>query len=90
MEIRTDLEIGQRTQLVMTPHMQQALRVLQAPAEELATVLSEALSTNPFLEEDSPAGQERRYVAMDGLLLLGFGPRAPEAVRSLATALRGG
>ncbi|MBO6560974.1 MAG: ABC transporter substrate-binding protein [Nisaea sp.] len=38
----------------------------------------------------TPAGQERRYVAMDGLLLLGFGPRAPEAVRSLATALRGG
>ncbi|WP_420406044.1 heme/hemin ABC transporter substrate-binding protein [Nisaea sp.] len=38
----------------------------------------------------TPAGRERRYVAMEGMLLLGFGPRAPEAVRRLATALRGG
>lgn len=38
----------------------------------------------------TPAGKERRYVAMDGMLLLGFGPRTPEAIRSLATALRGG
>ncbi|WP_193182988.1 heme/hemin ABC transporter substrate-binding protein [Nisaea sediminum] len=38
----------------------------------------------------TPAGKERRYVAMEGMFLLGFGPRAPEAVRSLATALRGG
>jgi len=38
----------------------------------------------------TPAGRERRYVAMDGMLLLGFGPRTPEAVRTLASALRGG
>jgi len=35
----------------------------------------------------TPAGAERRVVAMDGLLLLGFGLRLPQAVRSLAAAL---
>ena len=52
MEIQTGLEVGQRTQLVMTQRMQQSLRVLQAPSAELAELLNEALSTNPFLEED--------------------------------------
>jgi len=35
----------------------------------------------------TPAGQARRAVVMDGLLLLGFGPRTPQAVRDLARAL---
>lgn len=35
------------------------------------------------------AGAEGRLVAMDGLLLLGFGPRTPQAARALAEALHG-
>ena len=35
----------------------------------------------------TPAGAERRVVAMDGLLLLGFSLRLPQAVRDLANAL---
>lgn len=35
----------------------------------------------------TPAGQAGRLVTMDGLLLLGFGPRTPEGVRGLAAAL---
>lgn len=35
----------------------------------------------------TPAGRSARLVAMDGLLLLGFGPRTPEAIRRLAAAL---
>lgn len=35
----------------------------------------------------TPAGQARRVVAMDGLLLLGFGPRTAEAARGLRAAL---
>lgn len=35
----------------------------------------------------TPAGREQRVVAMDALLLLGFGPRTPEAARQLAEAL---
>lgn len=35
----------------------------------------------------TPAGRNRRLVAMDGLLLLGFGPRTPAAIATLATQL---
>lgn len=35
----------------------------------------------------TPAGHARRFVEMDGLLLLGFGPRTPQAIRELAAAL---
>jgi iron complex transport system substrate-binding protein len=38
----------------------------------------------------TPAGQAGRLVTMDGLLLLGFGPRTPDAVRQLAAALHPG
>jgi iron complex transport system substrate-binding protein len=37
--------------------------------------------------ESTPAGVNRRLVMMDGLYLLGFGPRAPAAVRDLMTNL---
>lgn len=36
---------------------------------------------------ETPAGREGRIVAMDGLLLLGFGPRTPQAIEKLAAAL---
>ncbi|MEM6546269.1 MAG: ABC transporter substrate-binding protein [Pseudomonadota bacterium] len=35
----------------------------------------------------TPAGQAKRAVTMDGMLLLGFGPRTPEAIAQLARAL---
>lgn len=35
----------------------------------------------------TPAARESRVVAMDGLLLLGFGPRTPKAIAQLARAL---
>ncbi|MEJ0042656.1 MAG: ABC transporter substrate-binding protein [Rhizomicrobium sp.] len=35
----------------------------------------------------TPAGRNGRIVAMDALLLLGFGPRTPEALDTLASAL---
>lgn len=37
----------------------------------------------------TPAGRQRRVVAQDALLLLGFGPRLPQAVGALAQALHG-
>lgn len=36
---------------------------------------------------DTPAGRDGRIVVMDGLKLLGFGPRTPQAVAELARAL---
>jgi iron complex transport system substrate-binding protein len=38
----------------------------------------------------TPAGKARRVVAMESLLLLGFGPRTPQAIRTLAAALHPG
>ncbi|HWA47540.1 MAG TPA: ABC transporter substrate-binding protein [Dongiaceae bacterium] len=38
----------------------------------------------------TPAAKARRVVAMDSLLLLGFGPRTPQAIRDLAVALHPG
>lgn len=37
----------------------------------------------------TPAAEDRALVRMDGLLLLGFGPRTPQAVRELNAALYG-
>jgi len=36
----------------------------------------------------TPAGRDRRAMTMDGMLLLGFGPRTPDAILALAKALR--
>ncbi|NNM72875.1 heme/hemin ABC transporter substrate-binding protein [Enterovirga aerilata] len=38
----------------------------------------------------TPAGRDRRLVKMNGLYLLGFGPRTPEAARELLLALKPG
>ena len=38
----------------------------------------------------TPAGQDVRIVSIDGLLLLGFGPRTGEAIRTLAAELHPG
>lgn len=35
----------------------------------------------------TPAGQNGNLIAMDGLLLLGFGPRTPEAIQMLASEI---
>ena len=48
------------------------------PAEELFALPAFART---------PAAGKKALVAMDGLYLVGFGPREPEAVRDLATAL---
>ncbi|MEM7120389.1 MAG: ABC transporter substrate-binding protein [Pseudomonadota bacterium] len=46
----------------------------------------EAILSRPEIAA-TPAGQNGDIVVMDGLLLLGFGPRTPEAARELALAL---
>ncbi len=46
----------------------------------------EAILSRPEIAA-TPAGRNGDLVVMDGLLLLGFGPRTPEAARALASAL---
>lgn len=48
----------------------------------------QALRARPEIAA-TPAGRTGRIVPMDALLLLGFGPRTPQAVSALAAALRG-
>lgn len=50
LEIRQDLRLTQK--LVLTPQLQQAIKLLQMPQLELSQMLTQELTENPFLEED--------------------------------------
>jgi RNA polymerase sigma-54 factor len=51
MEMKAHLQLKMTQKLVMTPRLQQALRLLQMPALELQQVLKQELLQNPLLEE---------------------------------------
>ena len=53
--LRPEVGVVAKTQIVLTPQMQLALQVLQAPVGELRQILDEAWTGNPFLEA-APAG----------------------------------
>jgi len=53
------LELRQSQQLVMTPQLQQAIKLLQLSNVELAEFVEEQLEKNPFLERDEGAPRER-------------------------------
>jgi len=52
MEMKFKLQMGMRQQLVMTPRLQQALKLLQLPTLELEMALKDELQSNPLLEID--------------------------------------
>lgn len=63
MALAPKLEFRQSQQLVMTPQLQQAIKLLQLSNLELAEFVAEQLEENPFLEPDespSDAPEERR------------------------------
>jgi len=51
MEMKVGLNVQMRQQLVMTPRLQQALKLLQMPTLELQQVLKQEIIQNPLLEE---------------------------------------
>jgi RNA polymerase sigma-54 factor len=51
MDMKIGLHLKQRQQLVMTPKLQQALKLLQMPAIELQQMLKQEIMENPLLEE---------------------------------------
>ncbi|HXW68074.1 MAG TPA: hypothetical protein VEJ88_00585, partial [Dissulfurispiraceae bacterium] len=51
LENRLDLRLSQK--LILTPQLQQAIKLLQMPQLELAQVLNQELVDNPFLEEST-------------------------------------
>src|SRR5262245_65539867 len=59
-----------RQHLTLTPQVQQALKLLQMSALEFAQEMEEALSNNPFLEEnnDTPPAQREATAAEEIVL----------------------
>src|SRR3954464_15264888 len=57
LEIKQSLRLSQ--QLVMTPQLQQAIKLLQLNRMELAEVVNQEMMENPILEEltDTPEGE---------------------------------
>jgi RNA polymerase sigma-54 factor len=51
MEMRIDLRMKQTQQLVMTPKLQQALKLLQVPTLRLEQLIKQEIVANPLLEE---------------------------------------
>ena len=51
MEMKIGLSMGMQQRLVMTPRLQQALKLLQMPTQELQQVLKQEILQNPLLEE---------------------------------------
>jgi len=51
MDMKIGLNIGMQQRLVMTPKLQQALKLLQMPTLELQQVLKQEVLQNPLLEE---------------------------------------
>ena len=57
LEIRQQLKLSQ--QLVMTPQLQQAIKLLQLSRAELVEMVREELEKNPVLEEGNEGGDEK-------------------------------
>ena len=57
-ELRQHLKLAQ--QLIMTPQLQQAIKLLQLSRLELLETISEELQDNPLLEEGQDAGPEQK------------------------------
>ncbi|MCD4716708.1 MAG: RNA polymerase sigma-54 factor, partial [Desulfobacterales bacterium] len=65
LELRQSLGLAQ--QLIMTPQLQQAIKLLQLSRLELVETLYEEMETNPVLEEQVPdEGEEDRKPEDDG------------------------
>ena len=56
MEMRQQLKLSQ--QLVMTPQLQQAIKLLQLSRMELVDLVREEMLENPILEDDIEVGNE--------------------------------
>jgi RNA polymerase sigma-54 factor len=69
MVLTPKLTLRQTTALVMTPQLQQAIKLLQLSNVELAAYVEQELEQNPLLEREDSGGDEvpRETVAEDGL-----------------------
>src|SRR2546426_5062548 len=63
MEMKFGLEMRQTQRLVMTPKLQQALKLLQVPTLELQQILKQEILQNPLLEEVEDTEEEEEVRA---------------------------
>ncbi|MEL7488473.1 MAG: RNA polymerase sigma-54 factor, partial [Pseudomonadota bacterium] len=66
MALAPKLEFRQSQQLVMTPQLQQAIKLLQLSNLELSAYVEEQLERNPFLEREAERGDTREGARNDG------------------------
>lgn len=64
MKLRLELKLSQR--LIMTPQLQQAIKLLQLSRLELSQVVSQELIENPLLEETGSESDENESAIEDG------------------------
>ena len=78
MALSAKMEMRQGQQLVMTPQLQQAIRLLQLSNLELSQFIDQELERNPLLERDEPdhVTLERSEVVSDSGETVGSGPEA--------------
>jgi len=60
MALTPKLEFRQSQSLVLTPQLQQAIKLLQLSNIELSVFVDQELEKNPFLERDDGSGDDRR------------------------------
>ncbi len=80
LEIRQQLKLSQ--QLVMTPQLQQAIKLLQLSRMELVELVQQELEENPVLEEGAEAAQELEAAA--GETEESESPPASEEIKEVA------
>ena len=78
MAVSQRLDLRQAQTLVMTPQLQQAIKLLQLSQAELATFIDQELEGNPLLERDDPPSDGPEPPT----------PAEPEAETSLAAEVR--
>ncbi len=64
LDLRLQVKLSQ--QLVMTPQLQQAIKLLQLGRMELVDVVTEELAENPMLEEDADPKDDREEPSLAG------------------------
>jgi RNA polymerase sigma-54 factor len=87
MALSQRLDLRQTQALVMTPQLQQAIKLLQMSNLELTVFVDQELEQNPLLDRDESDPDTRESVVVD---LTAGGPEAPAPVRSEQEGLGAG
>lgn len=65
MALESRLDLGLAQKLILTPQLQQAIKLLQMPQLELAQTLNNELIENPFLEEEFEEPEMKEHTVED-------------------------